>query len=62
MAKSLEIIGEHKVLSKQMEATWSSSGTPAPRYGETLEHPVIFFFDINLYFSKCSVGSNALQK
>ena len=47
IAKTLEIKGEQKVLSKKREATWRSSGTLAPRQRETWEHPVIFFFDTN---------------
>ena len=61
IAKSLEIKGEHKVLSQKMEANWRSSGILAPRQRETWEHPVFFFFDIRFYVSKCTVGSNALQ-
>ncbi len=49
IAKTLEIKGEHKVLSKKREATWCSAGTLAPGQRETWEHPVIFFFDINFY-------------
>ena len=49
IAKTLEIKGEHKVLSKKREATRRSSGVLEPRQRETWEHPVIYFFHMNFY-------------
>ena len=61
IAKSLEIKGEHKDLSKKREATWRSSGTLTQRQRKTREQCNFLFWHTFLWFKMCNLSVSSLR-